>query len=137
MVQEPIYAKCDICGNEESPLWNDEGSKIVYCTDCYLRENGYDPDEVGKRFSELARHTFADFINEQFMPNQEGRCNSVTCTLGYAAQRRIEVMSFVHGGQYDGPKWSYCPWCGRPLETAVSSSDHYRESPPVEVPTGS
>ena len=67
----------------------------------------------------------------------DSRCDSVTCTLGYITQRRIEVMAFVHGAEYDGPKWSYCPWCGRPLETATSVADHYRESPPVGIPTGS
>ena len=63
MLPNMIAANCYNCGKDEYPLWNDPGSTSALCTDCYLRSHGYDPDEVGRRFAELARVTFADLIN--------------------------------------------------------------------------
>ncbi len=69
MLLNQTPTQCDICGKESSPVWNDAGSKTVYCTDDYLRAWGYDPVEIGNRFSEVAKATFADFINEPVAPD--------------------------------------------------------------------
>ena len=62
------------------------------------------------------------------------RCDSVDCTLGYIAQRGIEVMAFIHGMQYDGPKLAYCPWCGRkPFDELKPVDSHIQESEVIHV----
>lgn len=71
MIEQPLNAFCDICGQVAAPSWNDEGSKVVYCTDDYLRAHGYDPVEVGSRFAEMAKETFADFLNLPHTESEE------------------------------------------------------------------
>ena len=77
MVQEPISVICDVCGREASPVFSDFMDKLIRCTDCYLRFKGYDPDEIGSHFAEVAREAFADLINErQFEESEQATSES-------------------------------------------------------------
>lgn len=60
-----LIARCDKCGQAKGELWDDPGDLGFYCTDCYLRKHGFDPQIVGQHFAKLAQEAIAQLLYEK------------------------------------------------------------------------